>query len=52
MPENYTLPEVSLSESILIEIKHLAKSAGLNQEQFNNRYFDARTKASEQSCLK
>lgn len=35
VPENYTLPEVSLSESVLTELQDLAKSAGLNQEQFN-----------------
>jgi hypothetical protein len=36
VPENYTLPEVSLSESVLSELQHVAKSAGLNQEQFKN----------------
>ncbi|WP_218814589.1 hypothetical protein [Rickettsiella endosymbiont of Dermanyssus gallinae] len=35
VPENYSLPEVSLAEPVLYDIQQLAKSAGLNQEQFN-----------------
>ena len=35
VPENYSLPEVSLAEPVLNDIQKLAKSSGLNQEQFN-----------------
>lgn len=35
VPESYILPDVQLAEPILNDLQHLAKSAGLNQEQFN-----------------
>ncbi len=35
VPESYSLPEVSLAEPVLNDLQKLAKSAGLNQEQFN-----------------
>lgn len=35
VPESYSLPDVSLAEPVLNDLQHLAKSAELNQEQFN-----------------
>lgn len=34
-PENYSLPDVSLAEPVVNDLQNLAKSAGLNQDQFN-----------------
>ena len=34
VPESYILPDVQLAEPVLNDLQHLAKSAGLNQEQF------------------
>ncbi|WP_246562467.1 hypothetical protein [Rickettsiella endosymbiont of Dermanyssus gallinae] len=35
VPENYSLPDVSLPENVLKEMQSLAKTARLSQEQFN-----------------